>query len=208
MSQVYNLAAEERTDSGKGASRRLRREGKIPAVMYGGTKAQKPVSLSFSASAIAKATQNEGFFSHVLTLEIGGKDQQVVLMDMQRHPARGDVMHMDFERVTKTTKVHKRVPLHFINEDKCVGVKAGGLLLHSENDVEITCKAADLPEFIEIDVAKLDVGGVVHLSDIVVPKGVTLVELAKGAEHDAPVVSVLGAKGGAAADESEEETEA
>ena len=208
MSQVYNLAAEERTDLGKGASRRLRREGKIPAVMYGGTKAQKPVSLSFSASAIAKATQNEGFFSHVLTLEIGGKDQQVVLMDMQRHPARGDVMHMDFERVTKTTKVHKRVPLHFINEDKCVGVKAGGLLLHSVNDVEITCKASDLPEFIEIDVAKLEVGGVVHLSDITVPKGGTLVERAKGPEHDAPVVSVLGAKGGSAAEESDEEAEA
>ena len=208
MSQVYTLVAEDRADTGKGASRRLRREGKIPAIMYGGTKAQKPVNLSFSQSAIAKATQNEGFFSHVLTLQIGDKEQQVVLMDMQRHPARGDVVHMDFERVTKTTIVHKRIPLHFLNEDKCVGAKAGGLLQHSMNDVEITCKAGDLPEFIEVDVIDLPVGGVIHLSDIKAPKGVTLVELAKGATHDVPVVSVLGAKGGSIADEDTEEADA
>lgn len=191
--EIYTINAEERQDTGKGASRRLRREGKIPAILYGGTKAQKPVSLTLNAREIKKAAQHEGFFSHVLTINVGDKAQQALVMDLQRHPAREWITHMDFQRVNKSTVVHKRIPIHFLNEEKCVGVKSGGLIQHTLTDVEVTCKASDLPEYLEIDMADMQVGDVVHLSDLQLPKGVTLVELSHGEDHDAPVCTVLGA---------------
>lgn len=210
---IYTLDAEERKDTGKGASRRLRRAHKVPAIVYGGTKAQKPISITLDGPAVKKATQHEGFFAHVLTLNIGSKAQQVLLMDLQRHPSREEVTHMDFRRVSKNTVVNKRVPIHFLNEEKCAGVKAGGLVQHALTDVEVTCKASDLPEYLEVDMAKLEIGDVVHLSDLTVPKGVSLVELSYGEEHDAPVCTVLGAAkmttdAEDAADEAEAEADA
>lgn len=192
MTDSFALNAEVRELAGKGASRRLRKEGKVPAIIYGGAKNRKPTSLTLEARELVKALNNEAFFSHVLTLTIDGKEEQAILMDLQRHPAKGHPLHADFERVTKSSVVHKRVPLHFINEDKCKAVKLqGGKIQHSATDVDITCKVGDLPEFIEVDMAKIEMGTVLHLSDLTLPKGVDLVELNKGADHDAPVVSVV-----------------
>ncbi|MEX1058555.1 MAG: 50S ribosomal protein L25/general stress protein Ctc [Natronospirillum sp.] len=205
---IYTLDAVERSDTGKGASRRLRRTNKVPAIVYGGTKAQKPIAITLDGPAIKKATQFEGFFAHVLTLNIGSKAQQVLLMDLQRHPSREEVTHMDFQRVSKTTIVHKRVPVHFLNEEKCAGVKAGGLVQHNVTDVEVSCKASDLPEYLEVDMADLTIGDVVHLSDLNVPKGVTLVELSHGEDHDEPVCTVLGAAKMSTADSAAEAEEA
>lgn len=192
MTDSFALNAEVRELAGKGASRRLRKEGKVPAIIYGGAKNRKPTSLTLEARELVKALNNEAFFSHVLTLTIDGKEEQAILMDLQRHPAKGHPLHADFERVTKSSVVHKRIPLHFINEDKCKAVKLqGGKIQHSATDVDITCKVGDLPEFIEVDMAKIEMGTVLHLSDLALPKGVELVELNKGADHDAPVVSVV-----------------
>ncbi|MHA7879316.1 MAG: 50S ribosomal protein L25/general stress protein Ctc [Saccharospirillum sp.] len=206
MSDIFTLNAEVRDSAGKGASRRLRREGKVPAIMYGGAKNRKPTSLTLEARELVKALKNEAVYSHVLTVKVGDKDEQAILMDVQRHPAKGHPLHVDFERVTKTSTVHKRIPLHFINEDKCKAVKLqGGKIQHNVTDVEITCKVGDLPEFIEVDMTDVELGRVVHLSDLNLPKGVTLVELNKGADHDAPVVSIAKPAGVSSEDEGEEE---
>ena len=201
---IYTIDAEERKDTGKGASRRLRRNGQIPAIIYGGTKAQKPMSITLNSREIKKAAQHEGFFSHVLTINVGDKSQQALVMDLQRHPSREWITHMDFQRVNKSTVVHKRIPIHFLNEEKCVGVKSGGLIQHTLTDVEVTCKASDLPEYLEIDMGSMEVGDVVHLSDLQLPKAVELVELSHGEDHDAPVCTVLGAAKQTDIDEEEE----
>lgn len=208
MSDIFSLNAEVREVAGKGASRRLRREGKIPAVIYGGAKNRKPMSLTLEERELSRAMKNEAFYSHVLTVKIGDKEEQAILMDVQRHPAKGLPMHADFERVTKNTVVHKRVPLHFLNEDKCKAVKLqGGKIQHTATDVEVTCKVSDLPEFIEIDMTDVELGAVIHLSDLTLPKGVSLVELNKGASHDAPVVSVVKPAGAAMLEGGAEGTE-
>jgi large subunit ribosomal protein L25 len=203
MSGIFEIGAVVREESGKGASRRLRRENKVPAVIYGGAKNRKPQSLTIELRELVKALENEAFYSHVLTVNIGDKAEQAILMDLQRHPATGTPMHVDFERVTKSTVLHKRVPLHFVGE--AVVAKAGGKVLHTASDVEITCKVGDLPEFIEIDVTKLEVGSTLHLSEMALPKGVSLVELNKG--HDSTVVSVI-KPGAVASTEPEEGDEA
>lgn len=192
MSDSFALNAEVRELAGKGASRRLRKEGKVPAIIYGGAKNRKPTSLTLEARELVKALKNEAFYSHVLTINIDGKEEQAILMDLQRHPAKGHPLHADFERVTKSSVVHKKIPLHFVNEEQCKAVKLqGGKIQHSATEVDITCKVSDLPEFVEVDMAKVEMGTVLHLSDLVLPKGVELVELNKGADHDAPVVSVV-----------------
>lgn len=190
---IYTLVAEERKDTGKGASRRLRHQKRVPAIIYGCTKAQKPMPLTLDSDAVKKSASFESFFSHVLTLQIGSKTQQAIVMDMQRHPSRGWVTHIDFQRVTKNTKVHKSIPVHFLNEETCPGIKAGGVVQHNLSEVEITCKASDLPEYLEVDLASMNIGDVIHLSDLEVPKGVTIMELTHGEDHDAPVCSILGA---------------
>ncbi|PTY36182.1 50S ribosomal protein L25/general stress protein Ctc [Saccharospirillum sp. MSK14-1] len=205
MSDIFTLNAEVREVAGKGASRRLRREGWVPAIIYGGAKNRKPMSLTLKERELSRALKEEAFYSHVLTINIGDKSEQAILMDIQRSPAKGLPLHADFERVTKTTVVHKRVPLHFINEDKCKAVKLqGGKIQHTATDVEVTCKVGDLPEFIEVDVADLELGAVLHLSDLKLPKGVTLTELNKGESHDVPVVSIAKPAGVDSADEDDD----
>jgi len=189
MSGIFEINAVVREESGKGASRRLRREQKVPGVIYGGAKNRKPQSLTLELRELAKALENEAFYSHILDVKIGDKTEQAIVMDLQRHPATGAPMHIDFERVTKSTVVHKRVQLHFLNEEAVL--KTGANVQHTASEVEVTCKVGDLPEFIDVDVAKLTVGSVIHLSELELPKGVSLVELSKGASHDAPVVSVV-----------------
>ncbi|MDX5373676.1 MAG: 50S ribosomal protein L25/general stress protein Ctc [Pseudomonadaceae bacterium] len=176
----FALNAEVRSDLGKGASRRLRRNvAMVPAVVYGGDKPAQSISLL--AKELAKLLENEAAFSHVLALNIAGANESVVIKALQRHPAKGYVMHADFVRVVAGQKLSAHVPLHFINEATSVGVKQqGGEVSHTINEVEVSCQPQDLPEFIEVDLAKVEVGQIVHLSDLKLPKGVELVALAHG----------------------------
>ncbi|WP_394559709.1 50S ribosomal protein L25/general stress protein Ctc [Aquipseudomonas alcaligenes] len=176
----FALNAEVRSDLGKGASRRLRRnESLVPAVIYGGEKPAQSISLV--AKELAKLLENEAAFSHVLALSVAGATENVVIKALQRHPAKGYVMHADFVRVVAGQKLSAHVPLHFINEASSVGVKQqGGEVSHTISEVEVSCQPQDLPEFIEVDLAKVEVGQIVHLSDIKLPKGVELVALAHG----------------------------
>ncbi len=204
---IFNLDAQVRTDLGKGASRRLRHAEKVPAILYGGE--EEPVALTLEHNKVIQAQEFEAFYSHILTLNIEGKEVQALVKDMQRHPYKPKVTHIDFQRVIAGEKVHTNVPLHFINEDQSPAIKAGGLAEHHVNEIEITCLPKDLPEFIEVDVAGLETGQTLHLSDITLPAGVSSVELAKDdATHDLAVVTIKKAKKAASDDadgEGEEE---
>lgn len=191
---IFTLDAEVRTDLGKGASRRLRHADKVPAVLYGAGK--EAVSLTLEHNKVFQAQEFEAFYSHVLTLNVGGEKVEALVKDIQRHPFKIKIMHMDFLRVDATQLLTTHVPLHFLNEDTCIGVKdQGGHVEHRMNDVEVSCLPAQLPEFIEIDLIDVEKDQTVHLSDLKLPEGVTLVELAKGDDHDQAVVSVKGSKG-------------
>ncbi|MBU2862632.1 50S ribosomal protein L25/general stress protein Ctc [Reinekea marina] len=198
---TFEINATVRTETGKGASRRLRRENKVPGVIYGGAKNRKPASLTLELKELVKALENEAFYSQVLTVNVDGKEEQAVLIDLQRHPATDFPVHIDFERVTKSSVVRKRVPLHFLNEAPIV--KAGNKVQHVATEVEVSCKIGDLPQFIEVDLAGLEPGQVVHLSELKLSKGITLVELNKGESHDMPVVSIMKPAG---VSEDEDET--
>ena len=176
----FTLNAEVRSDLGKGASRRLRRNvSMVPAVIYGGDKA--PQSISLLAKDLAKLLENEAAFSHVLSLDVAGTKENVLIKALQRHPAKGFVLHADFQRVVAGQKLTAHVPLHFINEATAVGVKQqGGEISHTISEVEVSCLPKDLPEFIEVDMAAVEVGQTVHMSDLKLPKGVELVALAHG----------------------------
>ena len=176
----FALNANVRSDLGKGASRRLRRnESLVPAVIYGGEKPAQ--SISILAKELAKLLENEAAFSHVLALTVDGAAENVVIKALQRHPAKGYVMHADFVRVVAGQKLSAHVPLHFINEASSVGVKQqGGEVSHTISEVEVSCQPQDLPEFIEVDLANVEVGQIVHLSDLKLPKGIELVALAHG----------------------------
>ncbi len=187
MSNPYELPADVRGDVGKGASRRLRRlEDKVPAILYGGGEESQPLLLEHRI--VRKALQQPGFSAHILTLKINGKAQKAVLKDVQRHPYKPIIMHMDFLRITGKEKLHMNVPLHFLNEDKAPGLANGGVVFHNMHHIEIVCSPADLPEAIEVDVANMELNDVIHLSEIKLPKGVESVALQH--ENDAPVVSV------------------
>lgn len=204
MSQpVYEFNAEIRTDLGKGASRRLRHEGKVPAILYGGNK--EAVSLTLIHDKIINAADHEGFYSHILTLHIDGKKHEAILKDVQRHPFKPKITHLDFQRVNAKEELHTNVPLHFIGEDAVK--KAGGVVVHQLNDIEITCLPKDLPEFIEIDVSGLGIGDNIHLSQITAPKGVTFVELTRGDDHDSVIVTVSKPKGEKVSDDAPEAPE-
>ena len=186
--EEFELNCTVRTDLGKGASRRLRRlNGDIPAVLYGG--GEDPVSLTISHKDIAKATENEAFFSHIITLNVGKKKQKAVIKALQRHPAKAILMHADFQRVSDKVQITVNVPIHFLNEDKCAGVKTGGgSIIKTLNEIEIHCLPKDLPEFIEVDMLLLEIGEAVHLADITLPTGVASVALASG--NDLSVATV------------------
>ena len=190
MSQQIEITAELRQDVGKGASRRLRRTSeKVPGIIYGAGK--DPQALTLNVFQLGKAMQQESFFSQILNVSVEGSSQQAIVRDLQRHPATEKVVHIDFLRVRADQAIDVNLPLHFINEDRCTGVRLeGGVISHNLTDVEISCLPADLPEFIEVDIAELGVGEAIHLSDLVVPDGVTFVQLALGADHDISVVTV------------------
>jgi large subunit ribosomal protein L25 len=186
MTDLFTLDAEVRTDLGKGASRRLRHASKVPAILYG--EGQEPVSLTLAHKNVFRAQQEEAFYSHVLTINVDGKPVECLLKDMQRHPFKQLVMHLDFLRIDATHVVQVNAPIHFLNEE--AAEKLGGKIAHLMNEIAITCLPADIPEFIEIDLANLAVGETIHLSDVTLPKGVTSDELAKGESHDQAVVTV------------------
>ena len=188
MSIDFSINAEMRADTGKGASRRLRHAGLTPAIVYGGSEA--PVAITLKHDEIIQHIGHEAFFSHILDLKLDGRTQKVVLRDMQRHPARRMVMHLDFQRIAERDRIHMHVPLHFMGEDAAPGIKAGGVVSHLTIEVEITCLPKDLPEYIEVDMSGLEIGESIHLSDIRLPEGVTLVGLTQGEGHDSAVAAI------------------
>ncbi|MFO1371953.1 MAG: 50S ribosomal protein L25/general stress protein Ctc [Candidatus Competibacteraceae bacterium] len=196
MSMTFELQAEPRGNLGKGASRRLRRAGKVPAILYGG--GQDPLPLVLNHLEVFHQLQNESIYSHVLTLNLGDRTESVVLRDLQRHPFKPTVLHLDFLRVSADRKLRVHVPLHFINEDASRGVKQqGGVVSHTLIDIEIACLPKDLPEFIEVDLTDLGMGEAIHLSEIKLPDGVELANhIVPGSEQDAIVANIHHAHGG------------
>ena len=187
MKENFVVAAESRADQGKGASRRLRREGKVPAIIYGGKDA--PTAVAVSANEMFKHLKVEAFYSHLLTLTLGSQTQHVVLKDLQRHPVTGLAIHVDFQRVLADQLLKMHVPLHFVGADIAPGVKPGnGIVEHQLNQVEVECLPKDLPEFIEVDLSQLNVNESVHLSQLKLPEGVALVQLKHG--NDQSVASI------------------
>jgi large subunit ribosomal protein L25 len=187
MATTHEIKVERRTDEGKGASRRLRHAAKIPAIVYGGEL--QPVSIQIEHEAIWLASQHEWFYSSILDLSLGGDVQKVLLRDMQRHPYKQQIMHLDFQRVNENEALRTAVPLHFLNEEKSPAGKAAEVVVtHELNEVVIECLPKDLPEFLEIDLSELTVGTILHMSDIKLPAGVSIPELKLGKEHDLAVV--------------------
>jgi large subunit ribosomal protein L25 len=179
------VVAYERSVQGTGASRRLRITGKTPGVIYGGT--QTPQAIELDHNALFHALRKESFHSSILDIEIAGKSQKALLRDYQMHPFKPLVLHIDFQRVDANQKIHVKVPLHFINAEIAPAVKLGGALVsHIATEMEVTCLPADLPEFIQVDLSKIEVGHSVHVKDIPLPKGVTLV---LHLEQENPVVA-------------------
>ena len=187
MATTHEIKVQRRHDEGKGASRRLRHAGMVPAIVYGGDL--KPVSIQIHHNDVWLASQNEWFYSSILDLSLGGDLQKVLLRDIQRHPFKQQIMHLDFQRVNENEALRTAVPLHFLGEDKSpAGKSAEVVVTHELNEVVIECLPKDLPEYIEIDLSELKVGDIVHLSDIKLPNGVSIPELKLGKEHDLAVV--------------------
>jgi len=188
MATTHEIKVERRDDDGWGASRRLRKTGKVPAIVYGGELA--PVSIQIEHNDVWLASQHEWFYSAILDLSLNGDVQKVLLRDLQRHPFKQQLMHLDFQRVDENKAIRISVPLHFLNQEKSpAGKKAGVLISHALNEVEISCLPKHLPEYIEVDLANLDVGDIVHLSEVQLPEGVEIPELRLGKEHDVAVVT-------------------
>jgi large subunit ribosomal protein L25 len=187
MATHHEIKATNRKDEGKGASRRLRHAAKVPAIVYGGHA--DPVSIQLEHNDVYLASQHEWFYSAILDLNLEGSSQKVLLRDLQRHPFRPQIMHIDFQRVSENEAIRVSVPLHFLNQDTSpAGKTSGVVVMHELNEVEISCLPKDLPEFIEVDLAALKEGDVLHLSDLVLPSGVEIPELKLGKEHDVAVV--------------------
>lgn len=187
MKISFELGAEFRDDQGKGASRRLRHAGQVPAILYGGHR--EPRSLTVSHQKLTLLLDNERFYSTIMNLKVGDQTQAAILKDVQRHPAKNAIMHIDLQRVVENEKIRIRIPIHFKNEAISIGVKQqGGIVSHQKADLDISCLPKDLPEFIEVDVSGLALNQSLHLSDLKFPEGVQSVELGHG--RDSTVVSV------------------
>ena len=200
MSDAITIEATERSVTGKGASRRLRKEGLVPAIIYGGEA--EPTQINLDHNKFFHALENEAIYTQVIDLNVGKKKEKVILRDLQRHPYKQLIMHADFFRIDAKKVLHVTVPFHFINADNCVGVKVGGgLLNHIMSEVEVMCLPKDIPEFIEVDVTDIELGSAVHLSELTLPKGVQIVALTHGEDHDSGVAAVTKTR------EEKEETE-
>ena len=184
----FILNATSRSDTGKGASRRLRHTNAIPAVIYGGDI--DPQSLTLNHDDIIKSLENEAIYTSVMIVNVDGTDNKAIIKDIQRHAYKPKVLHMDFQRVSENEQIHMHVPIHFLNGENAPGVKAGGQMTHNMSDVEVSCMAKNLPEYIEIDVSNMEIGDTLHISDLSLPEGVVSVELSHGADHDQPIVAI------------------
>ena len=185
----FVLTAELRNDMGKGASRRLRSTGMVPAILYGGHK--DPTSITLIHNELVHQLSNEAFFSHILTVKLDGQDESAIVKDVQRHPSKPVILHIDLQRVSATENIRVHVPLHFINANIAPGVKeSGGIVTHNLIEVEVQCLPKDLPEFIEVDLGNMALNEIIHLSDLKLPAGVELVELSHGESHDQAVASI------------------
>ena len=188
MAQIHEIKAQNRADEGKGASRRLRHAAMVPAVVYGAN--QPPQSIQIEHNTILLAAKNEWFFSSILDLNVDGKVQKVLVRDWQKHPFKQQMLHMDFLRVNENEAIRVNVPLHFLNQEKSPAGKTSGVVIsHNLTEVEVSCLPGNLPEFIELDLADLKPGDIVHLSQVKLPKGVSLPALNLGADHDIAVVT-------------------
>ncbi|MCK5897740.1 MAG: 50S ribosomal protein L25/general stress protein Ctc [Methylococcales bacterium] len=207
MSNVFEFVAASREKSGTSSARAVRRQGNVPGIIYGGSTA--PALIALNHNDVLKHLENEAVYSHVLELSIDGKTEKAVLKDLQRHPAKPLVLHMDFMRINENETLKMHVPLHFINEADAVGVKKGGVATHARVEVEVSCLPAALPEYLQVDLGSLDVGESVHLSEIPLPEGVEIVELAQQGEgHDLAVASIIASRvsKGDEEDDAEEES--
>ena len=188
MSKQYVLQAQARELQGKGASRRLRNQGLVPAVIYGA--GQEAQSISLRHNEMIRNLQEEAFYSQIITVDFGDRKESVVLRDLQRHPAKPIIMHADLQRIKDDEEVTVHVALHFLNEESAKGVKEqGGAISHNLTEVEIACLPKFLPEFIEVDLISLEKGQTLHLSDLKLPEGVSLPQLALGEDHNQPVAA-------------------
>ena len=198
------INANKRDEQGTGASRRLRRAGRVPGIVYGA--GQTPQAVDLDHKDLYLGLMNEAFHSSLLTLNVGGAQESVLLRDYQMHPYKRQVLHIDFQRVAAGEKLHTKVPLHFVNGEIAPGVKlGGGVVSHILTEVEISCLPGQLPEYIEVDLANLEMGQSIHLSDLKLAEGVELVALHRGEDHS--VANILVVRGGAAASEGETEGE-
>jgi large subunit ribosomal protein L25 len=187
MASKHSIAAEPRKDEGKGASRRLRLAGKVPAILYGGKQA--PLSIQFDHHVVSQYAKHEWFYSSIMDLDVAGTAQKVLLRDMQRHPFKPRITHLDLQRVSENEVIRIRIPLHFLNQEKSPAGKTSGVVItHELNDVVIACLPKDLPEYLEVDLSELAKGDTLHLSDLKLPAGVTIPELRLGKEHDVALV--------------------
>ncbi len=190
MSDNIQLNAEPRADSGKGASRRLRRMNMVPAIIYGGDG--DPMSISLEHNEFSHQLENEAIYTQIIDVNIGKDTEEVVLRDLQRHPYKNRVMHADFFRIDKKKVLHVVVPIHILNAEECVGVKMdGGMLTQVVSEIEVVCLPKHLPEYLEIDAEELHLGEILHLSDIKMPEGVEIVALTHGEDHDTGILSVV-----------------
>ncbi|MCC5862670.1 MAG: 50S ribosomal protein L25/general stress protein Ctc [Gammaproteobacteria bacterium] len=190
MSIDFVLQADIRDDQGKGASRRLRRTGKVPAVVYGAGRPARAVALD--QNAVKKALEQEAFYSSVIQIRVGERQQPAILKDVQRHPAKGYAMHLDFQRIVADEKIRMSVPVHLKGESEAPGIRTGGgLVSHLMNEVEISCLPGNLPEYLELDISGLEVDDSLHLSEIPLPEGVEIIQLQYGEDHDQPVVAIV-----------------
>ncbi len=206
MAEKFDLIAEYRTDMGKGASRRLRHQGKVPAIIYGARR--PPRTLVFDQNKVLKQLESESFYSRVLNIKVGDKSQAAIVKDLQRHPARHQILHMDLQRIVEDEQIRMNVPIHYVGEDVAVGVKdGGGKVAHLMTDVEVICLPKDLPEYFEVDVSALELDEMLHVSDIKLPDGVEIPLLAQGPEHDYAIVSIHVIKAAPVEEEVEEVVE-
>jgi len=186
--QQFEINVKPRTDVGKGASRRLRRSGKVPGIIYGAKKDALPIRLAHNE--LICQLENEAFYSRILTVNLGKKAEKVVLKDLQRHPCKASILHIDFQRIDENKKLTMRIPLHFTNASKCVGVKAGGVVNHIMTEIEISCLPKKLPEYIDVDLLELELGETTRLGDLKMADGVEISALVHGGDPSQSVVSV------------------
>ncbi len=190
MSDNIQLNAEPRADSGKGASRRLRRSGLVPAVVYGGDGS--PQSISLVHNEFNHELENEAIYTQLIDLNIGQESEEVILRDLQRHPFKNRILHADFFRIDKKKPIHVVVPIHAVNTEDCIGVRLdGGMLTQVATEIEVICLPKNLPEYLEVDVAELHLGETLHLTELKMPEGVEIVALTYGEDHDSGVISVV-----------------